>query len=411
MLLEEIIMLGLVGALTALITSIVVTRGKNTILLLFMILLGACSGWISGMIWVYLTGGLDLTIPAMILPIFFTLFFSMIALHYFKDKRVLPREFKTTPMVVIVSIVLVIALAVALVIPYLPAQGETTPAEAGVIPSHITSQFRHELRPLTAAGLSAITPQITTAAIPLDVEITKSSVSFPRIAENPDVGNYLAFEVTFTVSQYDWKKPIISIIVLKDGNENGVADEADSLWPFDLYKYPTNSGTNWRCYVFHYSDVTVAQYWALDENNNVILLPSFHSQISSPTYNEQGQTLYNTPEGFVCPNDMISVNTAGEVEDQMTSWVKISKGSTATIQGKIYIPDDCDWAIGQHLIHVIASDYDYGDIAYKDISFTVNEPGGKPVIDITVSTWVVAASLITGTFGAASAVVIYGPKF
>jgi len=415
MLLEEIIALGLTGALTALTTTLIVTKGKNTILLLFMILLGACSGWISGMIWVYLTGGLGLTIWALTLPVFITLFFSMIALYHFKEKNVLPRiSHETSPLTTILSILLIIILAFALTIPYLPIEGESTPAESTVLPTQLPRQYQNIYfsKTLTTSDVNTLTAQSTSGLMPINIDITKSSVKFPRMAENPDRGDYLAFEVTFTVSQYNWNKPMIGIVVLKDADENGELSEGDQLWPCNLYKYPTNSGTDWRCYVWWTSDGgTYATYWITGDDGYAYLLPSFHGKISSPSHNEQGQTLDNTPEGFVCPNDMITINAAGEVEDQMTSWTSIPAGSTATIQGKIYVPD-MDEFEGQHLIFVVASDYDYGDLATKTIAFTVGGGGGgKPVVDIDITTWVVAAALIAGTIAGSVAVVIYTPKY
>jgi len=401
MLIEEIFIMALIGTITGAITALIVEEGKHPIHMLFLTLLGATTGWISGMIWIYLTGGLSLTPIGLTIPVILTAFTSMITLSILKDKNLLPRtSYNIKPIATIASIAIIIILAFSATLPYLPIKGQQTQPTT-TQPTSITTTPQ-TLHPITTSDIPSLQPQ-TTIANMLDISITKSAVKFPIIAENPQPGQYLNFEITFTVSTSDWIKPKIKIFIVKDNDNDGTISSGDDLWPSDLYKYPLNTDS-WRIHVAHHSDGTAqAIYWDTATGDT---LWAYHATlIQPPSFNETGQTLTNTPEGFNCPNDMISISQNGLLLDGIENYISIPKGTTITIDGKIYAPDN-ETYVGQHIISVIAADDYYGPLATKTLTFTIQMPP-PPDINISITTWLVTAGLIA-MLGVAA---IYVPKY
>ena len=68
MLLEQLLACSLLGVVTSIIMWYVINEGKNAPVLLFMTLFGATFGWIVGMVFIFVTGGLELSLPWFILP-------------------------------------------------------------------------------------------------------------------------------------------------------------------------------------------------------------------------------------------------------------------------------------------------------------------------------------------------------
>lgn len=399
MLVEEMFVMALIGAITGAIISLIVEEGKYPIHILFLALLGATTGWIGGIIWVYLTGGLSLTLTSLVIPVILTAFASMIALSILKDKNLLPKpSHDVKPIAIVASIAVIIILAFSATLPYLPIEGQQTQPTTS-LPTSI-STTPQTLQPLTISDMSSLQPQTTMANL-LDISITKSAVEFPSIAENPQPGQYLKFEVSFTVSTSDWPKPKIKILVVKDEDNNGAISTGDKLWPSDLYKYPLDADS-WRIHVAHHSDGTAqAIYWDTATGE---ALWAYHATLTQPpSFNEEGQTLTNTPEGFVCPNDMISISQNGLLLDGIGNYISIPKGSTVTITGKIYAPDNESY-IGQHIISVVAADDYYGPLATKTLTFTIQMP---PPPDINILIVTVTIGLV-GMLGVAA---IYVPKY
>ena len=85
MLLEHILACALIGLITSGITTFIIDDKKNSVVMFFMLLFGATFGWIIGMVFMFLTGGLELSIPWLALPVVTTLFASMIILYKFRN--------------------------------------------------------------------------------------------------------------------------------------------------------------------------------------------------------------------------------------------------------------------------------------------------------------------------------------
>ena len=112
MLLEEIIICAFISMVTAGVISLVVTKGKADAIVLVMVLFGAMIGWIVGMIFIFTTGGLELTVEWFVLPVLTTAFFSFLVLKYYRDIKFIrfSRKEKTNRAVLAISIIIVVAL-------------------------------------------------------------------------------------------------------------------------------------------------------------------------------------------------------------------------------------------------------------------------------------------------------------
>ena len=417
MLLEEIMLLGFVGLVTGAITGIIVTEGKKPIFTLYLILLGITCGWLSGMIWIYLTGGLDINATAILLPVVITLLASLTAMYLIGEKAIPIPSRKVTPFATLLAVGLLLVIAGVAFATNLP---QTYKSEYARVQYDKVS-FLPSMPKISWRDAKRLSQPIYSNMIQIDK--AKSYVRFPTIAENPQEGQYLEFKVTFHVSNADWEQPYIKLAVFQDSNGNGVPDNGEHIWSDVHYKIATESGKKWRTNCIWRNNQPYVQFHVAGVDGQALIMPIFHANSLTVWKNEQGKTFSNTPEGYTAPYDMLSWELTGDnayLKEQIQSFAVISKGSSVSIKGKIYCPDG---STGHHGLIIQAFDMRYTDpldpsaepLAQDIMTFTVSEGGGgggggQPDIDITYQSWVVAGLLVFGTAIASVATIRYLPK-
>lgn len=448
MLLEHMLACALIGLITAGIISLIVGEGKNAIAMFFMLLFGATFGWITGMVFIYATGGLELSIPWLILPFITTAFASTIMLYKFKNiGAIFTRPaVKADRIATIFSVVIFFALIGSLVIMALP-QGYASSYNTQAF-SAKNMDYENTVTTLSstqASHLNTITP---TGLVPITFDIAKSSVSGLRIAETPNEAQYLEFQLTFSVGSGggNWEQPYIGMCVVQDTNGNGEPDAGETIWNDGYYKGPTQSG-KWRANcMYDTSGDPVIEIFVASVGSDILLMPIFHANTITSWKTDSSHTFPNTPQGYTPPNDMISweVSSSGALtlKEEITAFASVSAGSSVTFKGKIYCPDG---STGTHLLLVRAFDLRYTNpfVPNEDpldehiMTFAIGsgngpvcgngvcEPGetaescpedcgdgngGYPDVDVTSESWVAVAVLGLGTIGGAAVVINRGPK-
>ncbi|MBA7716682.1 hypothetical protein ES703_125757 [subsurface metagenome] len=422
MLLEQLLACSLLGVVTSIIMWYVINEGKNAPVLLFMTLFGATFGWIVGMVFIFVTGGLELSLPWFILPAITTAFGSAVMLYVFRDVGAI---FKMPSWIVgrvtsVVSVVIIALLVVSIVLLAMPTYAssyntQTFSVEDATITGAVT------LSTSVARDLNLVTP---TGLVLVSFDTATSSVGFPRISENPAEEQYLEFQLTFAVGSGsgNWEQPYIAMAVFNDANGNGQPDDGEELWSDLYYKGPTQSG-NWRGNCMYDSSGPRGEIFVVSIGGELLLLPIFHASSITTWADDQAHSHPNTPEGYTPPNDMMSWELSENqvsLKEQVTAFATVSAGTSVTFKGKIYCPSG---SVGTHGLLVRAFDARYTNpyTPYEDplaehvMTFTVggDENGngnGYPVVDVTSESWVVVAMLGISTIGGAGAVIIKGPK-
>ena len=111
MLIEELIVCAFIGMVTAGVLSLFVTKGKADAIVFLMMLFGTTIGWVLGMIFIFTTGGLELTVEWFVLPVLTTAFFSFFILRKFRNMKFIrfSKKEKTNKLTLIASILIVVA--------------------------------------------------------------------------------------------------------------------------------------------------------------------------------------------------------------------------------------------------------------------------------------------------------------
>lgn len=361
MLLEHMLACALIGLITSGILTFIVDDRKSNVVMFFMLLFGATFGWLIGMVFIFVTGGLELSIPWLALPVVTTLFASMIMLYKFRNIGIVflyrPR-WQVSRISAILSVLVLFALVGSLVVLALP-QGYSSSYNTQVFSVRDADYEGSEitLSSSQARQLSRVTP---TGLVPISFDTAKSSVSFPRIAVNPEQGDYLEFLLTFNVgSGVSWDQPYIGICVFEDPNGNGEPDAGEGIWNDLFYMGPTDpSYKYWRsnC-VFDTSGNPVAEFFVASVGGDLLLLPIFQADVITNWKTDSSHTFPNTPQQYTPPNDMISweVTSSGglTLKEQVTSFASISAGENIKFKGKIYCPEG---SAGSHGLLVRAFD-------------------------------------------------------
>ena len=359
-LLDQMLVCSLLGAIVAGAVSILIIEDRNNLLTFFMVLFGATAGWLSGMAFIFLTGGLDLSLPWMILPAIVVALSSILILCKLTGKKVMftrPRWKVGRSLAVVMSVAVVLSLVVSLAVLAFPSYESSYNTESfsvrGTIPNGYTR--------LTSSDARAFTSEIPLSFVTIDS--AKSSVRFPVISDNPDEGDYMEFRATFSVSSSggSWDQPYVKLGVFKDNNGNGAIDTGDDAWDGTLFKLATKTGKQWRSNCVWDGSSPHIQMNFLQVNGELMMAPIFHASGITQWKNDQGNTFGNTPENYVPPIDQISWDMSGQsltLEEDVTTFAVVSAGSSANIEGKIYCPTG---TAGSHLVLMQAFDLRYTD--------------------------------------------------
>jgi hypothetical protein len=329
----EVMLFGMLGMLTSLIIGFIVTEGHSLRINALLILQGALTGWIGGIIWVILTGGLQVTIFALVIPVFVSALFSFLILDR-SSSRVLGNSHidkRATTLALAALFVLAIGVAYTSVpIVYKPMAN--------------TQQFTVSALSFTPGEQVVITPVSTTPSnkVPMIINYASSSATFNTMAENPAKGMYYNFKIYFT-PKTAWPKPYIKMAIYRDVNGNGKLDPGDVLWSDADYALSTDN-TDWRINCIWQNNTP--KYGAFTSNGK--LLPIIHASLITKVQDDSQVRFLNTPEGFTPQVDMLSWNEQG-LEEQVVTYASVDADQTTTIQGKAYCNAD---NLGKNIIVV-----------------------------------------------------------
>ena len=360
-LLDQMLVCALLGAIVSGVISILIIENRNDFLMLFMVLFGSTIGWLTGMAFIFLTGGLELSLPWMILPAIIVSLSSILILCGLTGKKVMftrPRWKVGRSLAVGLSVIVVVSLVASLAVLAFPSYGT----------SYNTESFSTH-RMTTVTGYTSLTSSqvrmLTTEISPsfVSIDSTKSSVHFPVISANPDEGDYLEFKATFNVgsSGGSWDQPYIKLAVIKDNNGNGDVDTGDEVWNPALYKFATKTGKQWRSNCLWDSGSPAIQLQVVSVGGEIVYMPIFHASSITQWKDDHGQTFANTPEGYIPPIDQLSWELSGSsvsLKEDLTTFAVVGTGSSTNIEGKIHCPSG---TAGSHLVVIQAFDFRYTD--------------------------------------------------
>ena len=396
MIVEEVIFFGMLGLLTSLILWMVSTEGDKRHFFP-LILTGLTSGWITGIIWVYATGGLSLPLYAILFPVMVSMCLSAIVLFYLPEPRI------TKPVssrLFNLSLIILIIMSLAVAYTSIPITGASTASENY---ANIQMQSVKTMK-LDSSDVRAFST-IPTNQIPINIDAVTSSVSLMSSSETPYVGSYLSFRITFSVSGYDWVKPYVKIGIFKDNDGDGTISEGDELWTSTNYKVVTNYGS-WRTNVKYVNGQPAEEIFASQKTyTEPMLLPIFHASQISKWKDDTLYTFANTPEVYKPPQDMLSWD-GNTLKETVTAYEAIPVGTSKSIEGKIYCPPNSQ---GKYLILVQAYDARYTEpyenndpLSQKIIPFEIKE--GKPNVTID---WTMAVILTAVTVPSVVGAILY----
>ena len=374
----EIVAFGMLGLLTSLLMGMIITEAKRPLLLLYLMLGGVFTGWLSGVLWVYLTGGLGLSLVALIIPVFVSAFFSIISIVMIPDRMWMTERFndvgKNTALV-----------SVALLILLIFSVGYIT-MTAVLSSAYNTQELDFGELEWTSSEIILDENSVSNIAEEkegfVDMQVAKTAFNGLKLMEDPSKGEYINFRTTFSVaedSQYTWNKPYVKIAVFKDKDKNKQLSSGDVLWS-DLNIKLDTENNNWvlNC-LWENNQPKYAIYSAQDT-----LLPIFHVNRISEWKDDSGKTFLNTPDGLSAGKDMLSwelVDGKIELKEAINSYASLDVGEETTIEGKIYCSA---YESGDHYVYIQAFDADVTDptdetaepVAVKAIPFSIHEDTG-----------------------------------
>jgi len=331
MLIEEVMLFGLMGMLTSSIMGYFVTEGKNLKIMFFLMSQGALTGWLAGIMWVFLTGGLHVTLFSLVLPVFISAFFSFLILdrvpaHSLGDRFV----GKKTATIALVSLFALCFLVAYSSVPVIYKSQVNTQEFS------VTTLDWQPGETVIAKTFLPTTPQSYISS-PMTIKASQSSVAlFGTMSENPVKGSYHNFEISFT-SDAPWTQPYVKIAIYEDKDNNGLLSAGDVLWSDADYKLSTTNSL-WRANCLWETcsscgNEMQARYGMFSLNGKI--LPIFHAQKISQVRDETNVRFMNTPEGFTPQNDMLTWED-GVSKETIDTYASISPGETTTIQGRAY---------------------------------------------------------------------------
>lgn len=344
MLLAEVLVFALFGLLTSLTLDIFINKHNKPILTFFLLLEGAFFGWLSGVMWVYITGGLDLNVFSLIIPVIVSAFFTTLTLMYLPIRT---GRIKGVGVVGnVFSFVLLGGIIVALFLSTVPP----TNVQAFNTEEFATQteewQIGQRTMDANTIGQFTVTP---TNAIPITTKCATSSIKGLMMMEEPQPGSYMDFMISMDVGGV-WKEPYVKIAVFQDTDGDGKLSIGDIMWADSSYKMVLSS-SDWRTNCVWENNQPVSCAFSTDS----MILPIFHATGISMWKDDANQVFTNTPEGYVAPNDMMSWEKTGNtitLKENVLAYGSINSqyqiidtpmpmstdsNEVTTINGKLYV--------------------------------------------------------------------------
>jgi len=342
---EVVIFFGILGLMTAIGMWLIATESDKRYFFP-LVITGLASGWVTGLVWTYATGGLSVPLYATTFPVIASIFSSTIILFYLPAPRISERISNNLAKM---TVALLVVLALFVSYSSIPITGTTVMETEDY--SGITAQ---SVNTLTVDNrMAEILSKDPTNEIPIQITALKNTVSPLSTTEDGIVGKYLHFKITFSVSQYDWVKPYVKILIFEDKDGNGEISKGDVLYRTTNYKVILNSGS-WRANVKYTNNLPAEEIFVANIGGEDVYLPIVHGTVS--VWKDDTQyTFANTPEGYTPPNDMLSWND-NTLMETVQSFEVIPAGTSSYIEGKIYCSN-----VGKYLLLVEAFDARYSD--------------------------------------------------
>jgi hypothetical protein len=341
MLAEEVMLFGLIGMLTSAIMGYFVTEGKNLKMLFFLVCQGALTGWLAGTFWIFLTGGLQVTLLSLVLPVFISAFISFLILdrvpaHFLGDKHIGNKS-------ATVALVALFALCFLVAYSAVPVAFKSTMNTQEFSVQTLDWDVNEQVVEKTFQPTSP-----SNNIIPITITSSQSSTTFGTMSENPTKNSYYQFSISFSPEAL-WSEPYVKIAIYADNDGNGKLSSGDILWSDADYKLSTTNSL-WRinCLWENCSscEEIQARYGMFTSNSKA--LPIFHAQTITKFRDETNVRFMNTPEGFTPQNDMLTW-VDGTVKERIINYASISPGETSIIQGEAYCSPE---HMGKNLIIV-----------------------------------------------------------
>lgn len=333
---EEIMLFMLLGTMTSATMGFFVTEGKQLRTIILLAFQGLFTGLLAGYFWIVLTGGLNIDLFALTMPVIVSAGLSYILLYY------MPQSIGHGT--VNVNMSRLCAAALVILVFFIAFSAMPIAYKSSVN----TRLFSVNTQDWNMTDGDCNCPP--TEATPITIEARYNSIDAWTLAEKPSEGRYLDFKITFE-SKGVWKKPYLKIAVYKDTNGNGQLDGTDEMWDETNCKIGT-AYSKWRANAV----------WEGGRPTSVLtsegrMLPIFHAEELSSTVDESGKTLYNTPEKFIPQVDMMTWEGT-VLKDQVLTYASVDKDETTTLQGTLY----CSYGtLGDNLIVIQTYDAEGSD--------------------------------------------------
>jgi len=391
-LLAQVAVCSIFGLVTGLIASLWLADREKPIFTLICGILGATVGLWFSVIWIFLTGGLEFNALMVFATVITTVIVLLLVLSNIREAlhHIAPSGKHVSA---VLSFAVLLGMAIFLMLSAFPMYS-TSAVSTSFTERHRLSNFAtFEIDDDLEYEFATVNTCTNCGTVPMDIDIHKAAVNFPSFTANPDVGDYLGFDITFNVvagSNYGaWEQAYVKICVVNDVDNSGSITDGDLIWGNGIIKAVTSQGS-WRSQVVYESGSPTFQMTSIGTSSGIIFMPIFHASSITVWQNDAGKTFpTNTPEGYTSPHDQMSwelANSQISLKEDISSFSVIGKGGTSTLKGELYCHQDVQ---GNNLLWVGAYDMRFqtdpfeiglgSPLSSKIHSFTIG--GGIPPQD------------------------------
>jgi len=365
---NEVLLFGMLGVFTSAFISYYIAGMKKPITVILCSFQGAFTGWLAGMMWVYLTGGLEVTLYALVMPVLISGFVTLLILQ----RLPIGTEWSSTG-----KGTTILAGGAFLVIIFFVAFSSVPATYTSGVNTESFSVQTLDYSPTPEVVSQVYENGISVQSVPIVIETSKSSVDFLTMSEDATPGSSLTFKIFFTPEAH-WTKPYITVAVYSDTDNNGKLSVGDIMWSDANYQVGTMF-SNWRTNCLYTNGVATYSM----QSNDGEPLPIFHANQLSKTKNDANVQFLNAM-GYAPQNDMLTWEN-GVLTEQVIEYANIAPGQTSTIQGKIYCPSG---ATQNNIIVVKAYSADLTDpfakgqpcVAEQTVPFTVSASAAEVTV-------------------------------